>query len=177
MSSLPSLHLSATLRSITSPLEPKPRHCIHTTAACHPPRTVKTPTLYCYKKIISTLVTLHTTQPHLQFASSLGRASLHRSSTRCRCSLSLSSHVHRPSAQWHSRWWTSWLSFSSRTVYRHVNSHKNIFLNPAASRGLSTSCFYLSDLTEYLVFSSEISIFALCLIHWENRAENHLDYH
>jgi hypothetical protein len=41
-----------------------------------------TSTLHCYKKIISTLVTLPTTQSHLHFVSSLARAPRHRSSTR-----------------------------------------------------------------------------------------------
>jgi hypothetical protein len=58
-----------------------------------------TPTLHCYKRIISTLVTLSTTQPRLYFASSLARAPRHRSSTRRRCSLSPLSYVHHPFAQ------------------------------------------------------------------------------
>jgi hypothetical protein len=69
-----------------------------------------TPTLYCYKKIISTLVTLPTTKLHLHFASSLARAPHHRSSTRHHRSLSLLSHAHRPSTQWHPRWQTRWPS-------------------------------------------------------------------
>jgi hypothetical protein len=61
-------------------------------------------TLHCYKKIISTLVTLPTTQPCLHFASSLASASCHRSSI-CHCRfLSPLSHGYCPSAQWHSRW-------------------------------------------------------------------------
>jgi hypothetical protein len=56
-----------------------------------------TSTLYCYKKIISTLATLPTTQPYLHFAF-LARAPHHRSSTCCRCSLSPLCHAHHPSA-------------------------------------------------------------------------------
>jgi hypothetical protein len=58
-----------------------------------------TPTLRCYKKIISTLATLPTTQPCLHFASSLAIALCHWSSTRHRRSLSPLSHVYRPSVQ------------------------------------------------------------------------------
>jgi hypothetical protein len=98
-----------------------------------------TPTLHCYKKVISTLATLPTIQPHLYFASSLARAPCHQSSTyRCH-SLSPSSHVHRPSAQWHPWWWTSWPSFTSRITYWHVNSHKKYFEIPQHRVGLSTS--------------------------------------
>jgi hypothetical protein len=43
-----------------------------------------TPTIHCYKKVISTFVTLLTTQPRLHFASSLVRAARHQSSTRSR---------------------------------------------------------------------------------------------
>jgi hypothetical protein len=56
-------------------------------------------TLNCYKKIISTLVTLPTTQSHFYFASSLERAPRHQSSTCRRRSISSVSHIHRPSAQ------------------------------------------------------------------------------
>jgi hypothetical protein len=50
-----------------------------------------TPTLYCYKKVMSILATLTTTQSRLHFASSLARALRYQSSTRRRCSLSPSS--------------------------------------------------------------------------------------
>jgi hypothetical protein len=71
---------------------------------CRPPSLDHpTTTLYCYKKVISTLVTLLTTQLRLHFTSSLAGAPHHRSSTRHRCSLSLSSHAHRPSAKQHPR--------------------------------------------------------------------------
>jgi hypothetical protein len=63
-----------------------------------------TPTLHCYKRIISTFVTLPITQPRLYFISSLVRAPCHRSTTRSHCSLSPLSHAHRPSAQQHPRW-------------------------------------------------------------------------
>jgi hypothetical protein len=58
-----------------------------------------TPTLHCYKKVISILATAPTTQSCLHFASSLGRAPRHQSSTTLHHSLSLSSHAHRPSTQ------------------------------------------------------------------------------
>jgi hypothetical protein len=62
-----------------------------------------TPTLHCYKKIISILATLPITQPRLYFASSLSRAPRHRSSTRRRRSVSPLSYAHHPSAQRHPR--------------------------------------------------------------------------
>jgi hypothetical protein len=72
---------------------------------CQPPFPDSlTPTLYYYKKVISILSTLSTTQLCLYFASSLARASRHRSSTHHHLSLSPSSNAHRPSAQWHPRW-------------------------------------------------------------------------
>jgi hypothetical protein len=95
-----------------------------------------TPILHCYKKIISTLTTLRTTQPRLYFASSIARAPWHRSSTRHRRSLSPLSHSHHPSAQWLSRWWTSRPTFTSQTAYRYVNSRKKKLWNAAASRGI-----------------------------------------
>jgi hypothetical protein len=58
-----------------------------------------TPTLHCYKKIISTLITLPTTQSRLHFTSFLARALHHRSSFCCHHFLSPLSHTHRPSAQ------------------------------------------------------------------------------
>jgi hypothetical protein len=102
--------------------------------SCHIPSWVKTETLNMhhrhrlpssdcptprYKKIISTLVTLLTTQPRLYFISSLGRA--------LRCSFSPMSHIHCTSAQWHSRWRTSGHSFTSQITYEYVNSCKKIF--------------------------------------------------
>jgi hypothetical protein len=89
-------------------------------------------TLHCYKKIISTLDTLITTQLRLHFASYLARAPHLRSSTRHCRSLSLLSHVHRPCAQWHPQWWTSQPSFAFWITYRHLNSCKKIFWNIAA---------------------------------------------
>jgi hypothetical protein len=58
-----------------------------------------TPILQCYKKIISTLATLPTTEPRLHLASSLARAPRHQCSTHHHHSLSPQSHAHRPSAQ------------------------------------------------------------------------------
>jgi hypothetical protein len=71
-----------------------------------------TPTLHYYKKIISILVTLPTTQSHFHFISSIARAPHHRSSTHHRRSLLPLSHVHRPSVQWHLHWQTSRSSFT-----------------------------------------------------------------
>jgi hypothetical protein len=64
--------------------------------------------------------------PH-HFASSLARTSRHWSSICRRYSLSPPSHAHRPSAQWHPWWQTSWLSFAFRTANRHINLYKKIF--------------------------------------------------
>jgi hypothetical protein len=65
---------------------------------CRPPSSNHpTPTLHCYKKVISILTTLPTTQPRLHFDSSLARASRNQSSTHHRRSLLSSSHAHRPS--------------------------------------------------------------------------------
>jgi hypothetical protein len=61
-------------------------------------------TLHYYKKVFSTLATLPITQPCIYFASSLARASHHRSSTCRRRSLSPLSYIYRPSAQWHPQW-------------------------------------------------------------------------
>jgi hypothetical protein len=69
----------------------KPHHCRQP-----PTPYCSTPTLHCYKKLISTLVTLLTTQPHLHFASSLARTLCHWSSTRHHRSLSLSYPIFIP---------------------------------------------------------------------------------
>jgi hypothetical protein len=58
-----------------------------------------TPTLHCYKKIISTFATLPTTQPRLHLDSSLARAPRHQSSNHRYRSLSSLSHAHRRSTQ------------------------------------------------------------------------------
>jgi hypothetical protein len=81
----------------------------------HKPPSVDRPThtLYCYKKGISILITLPITQSRLYFASSLARASRHRSSTHRHCSLLSLSHTQCSSTQRHLRWWISWLSFAS----------------------------------------------------------------
>jgi hypothetical protein len=95
-----------------------------------------TPILHCYKKVILTLTILPTSLLHLHFDSFWARAAHHQSST-CRCrSLSPLFHAHRPSVQWHPRWWTSRPSFASWTAYRYVNSRKKIFWNPTASCGV-----------------------------------------
>jgi hypothetical protein len=66
-----------------------------------PPPLVDHPThtLYCYKKVISTLATFPTTQSRLHFTSSLAKALRHRSSTHHHHYLSPLSHVHGTSAQ------------------------------------------------------------------------------
>jgi hypothetical protein len=68
---------------------------------CRRPPSLNNPTpiIHCYKKVISTLAILSTTQPHQKFSSSLARASRHRSSSHCCHSLSPPSHAHRPSTQ------------------------------------------------------------------------------
>jgi hypothetical protein len=107
MSSLPSLHLSATLCPAALSLESKLKHWIRGL----PSSDRLTPTIHWYKKIISILVTLSTTQPCFYFTSSIVRAPRHRSSTRRHHSLSLLSYTYHPFAQRHTRWWTSCLSF------------------------------------------------------------------
>jgi hypothetical protein len=92
---------------------------------CWPPSLDHlTPTLHFYKKVISILVTLPTTKPHLHFASSTARAPRYQSSTCRHHSLSLLSHSYHPSTQRHPWWQTNRLSFASQTSYRHVNSYK-----------------------------------------------------
>jgi hypothetical protein len=67
-------------------------HCHRSTSSDCP-----TPTLYYYKKIISTLITFSTTKSRFYFTSSLPRSPRHQNSThRCRSQSPLS-HVHRPS--------------------------------------------------------------------------------
>jgi hypothetical protein len=66
---------------------------------CRPPSSDHlTLTLYCYKKVISTLTIFPITRPHLHFASSLARAPHNRSSTHRHHSLSPLSHTHHPSS-------------------------------------------------------------------------------
>jgi hypothetical protein len=139
MSTLPPLRLPATLHPVTSPLEPKLKHWIRTTSAGHPPRTAQLPPSTAIKISSQPLITLLTTQLCLHFASSLARAPRHQSSTRRCYSLSLLSHTHCPSAQWHPRWWTSQPSFTSWIAYRHVNSRKKYFKIPQHRAGLTTS--------------------------------------
>jgi hypothetical protein len=100
------------------------KHWIRSTDASHSPRTARLPPSTAIKRSSQS------------WSLSLARAPYHLSSTHCRRSLSPLSHVHRPSAQRHLRWRTSWPSIAFRTTYRHVNSCKNIFWNPGASRGV-----------------------------------------
>jgi hypothetical protein len=79
-------------RTETEALNPHHRHRL-------PSLDRLTPTLHCYKKIISTLATLPTIQLRLHFASSLAKAPLHQKSTYHYRSLSPLSHTHRPSTQ------------------------------------------------------------------------------
>jgi hypothetical protein len=80
----------------------------------------RTPTLHCYKKIISTLTTIPTTQPLLYFAYSLAKAPRYRSSTHHR----LISIV-PPHNDTHDDKLTDHLSLLE---YQHVNSHEKIIL-------------------------------------------------
>jgi hypothetical protein len=98
MSSLPPLYLSAILHPVTSHLEPKPKHYIHTITANHPPWTTRLPSS-TYIKMSSQSWPLSPPLNRISiFSSSLARASCHQSSTRCLRSLSPSFHIHHPSA-------------------------------------------------------------------------------
>jgi hypothetical protein len=67
---------------------------------CRPPSPDHmTPTVHCFKKVISILITISTIQLCLYVISSLARASRHRSSTHRRCSLLMLSQAYRPSIQ------------------------------------------------------------------------------
>jgi hypothetical protein len=59
MSSLPSLHLPATLCSVASPLEPKLKHWIRTTATGYPPRTARLPPSTVIKRSSQPCHSLH----------------------------------------------------------------------------------------------------------------------
>jgi hypothetical protein len=83
--------------------------------------------LHWYKKIISTLITIHITELCLHFASFLATTPHHQSFTYCRRFLSSLFHTHRPFAQWHQWWRTSRSSFSFQISYQHVNSRKKYF--------------------------------------------------
>jgi hypothetical protein len=135
-SSLPLLHVPAMLRLLPphSWAKTETLNTHHRRRSSSPDRP--TPTLHCYKKVILTLTILPTSLLHLHFDSFWARAAHHQSST-CRCrSLSPLFHAHRPSVQWHPRWWTSRPSFASWTAYWYVNSRKKIFWNPTASCGV-----------------------------------------
>jgi hypothetical protein len=73
-----------------------PHHCRRPPSSNNPTLTV-----HYYKKFISTLFTLLTTQLCLHFASFIARASRNRSSIHCRRFLSPLSHAHRPFTQRH----------------------------------------------------------------------------
>jgi hypothetical protein len=74
-SSLPPLYLMTKLHHVVSPSQVK-TEALNLHHHHHPPSlNSPTPTLYCYKKVISTLITLPTTQLCLHFTSSLARAS------------------------------------------------------------------------------------------------------
>jgi hypothetical protein len=75
MSSLPPLW--AMLHHVAFPFEPKPNHWIRTTTTDHPPELPDSHT----PLLISTVVTLPTTQQRLYFASFLARAPCHQSFT------------------------------------------------------------------------------------------------
>jgi hypothetical protein len=89
----------------------------------------------------TTMGTLFTTQQCLHFTFSVAKTSHHRSSTRRRYSLSLSSHIHHPSVQRHTHQWTSQPFFIYRTAYRYVNLYKkNILKSHSITHRLSTFC-------------------------------------
>jgi hypothetical protein len=130
-----------------------------------------TPTLHCYKNIISTLATLPTTQPRLHFASSITRASRHRSSTYRRRPLSLLSHTYRPSTQWHSQWWTSRPVFASRTtigMWIHIENilkyhniaqgYKLVFIVFLCHGTLRGNPFTLIGFSKYFISYSVLAI-------------------
>jgi hypothetical protein len=108
-SSLPPLHLPIIFHHVVSPLKLKTEALNPHHRRWPPSLDSPTPTLHgqpdshhhCYKKVISIFVTLPITQSRLYFASSLARASCHRSFTHRHCFLSPSFHVHHPSAQQH----------------------------------------------------------------------------
>jgi hypothetical protein len=83
---------NALSRRLTSRVEIEALNLHHHCRLPSPDRS--TPTLHCYKNIISTLTTLHITQSRLYFTSSLAKAPCHRSSTYRRRFLSPLSHVY-----------------------------------------------------------------------------------
>jgi hypothetical protein len=121
-SSLPPLHLPATLHLVASPLELKPKHWICTTTVGHP---------LCITQLPPSTTIKMSSQPWSLSLSlnyvSLARAPHHQSSIHRHHSLSPSSHAHRPSTQRDPWWWTSRPSFTFRIIHRHVSSHKKIF--------------------------------------------------
>jgi hypothetical protein len=82
--------------------------------------------LHCYKKIISILITLPITQPHLHFVFSLARVPCHQSSPRRGRSLLLLSHAHCHSAQWHTQWQTCRPSFASLGMWIYLKRYFKI---------------------------------------------------
>jgi hypothetical protein len=141
------------LYPIASPLESKLKYWICTTAADYPPWTAWLPLSTATKKIISTLITLTTTQSCLHFVFSLTKALRHWSSTHCRRSLSSLSHAYHFFTQWHTWWWTSWPFFTFWTTYWYVNSRKNIFWNITVSCGVIneiTCCWWCNWRTDSL---------------------------
>jgi hypothetical protein len=114
-----------------------------------------TPTLHCYKNVISTLVTLPATQPCLHFASSVVKVPCQRSSTCHYHSLLSQLHVCRPSAQRHPQWWTIRPSFASQTTYRYVNSCKKYILKSRSiTRGYQLVYLYFYDPLQVINFNS-----------------------
>jgi hypothetical protein len=102
MSSMSLLHISTTLHSVASPLEPKLMYWIHTTAAGHPLQITRLPSSTAIKRSSQSWSLFPPLNRHY-FAFSLARISHHRSSTHCHRSLSPPFHVHHSSAQWHPR--------------------------------------------------------------------------
>jgi hypothetical protein len=96
-----SISTSGNTSSRRSTLEPKPKDWICIIAAGHPLWTTRLPPSTTIKGHLNLDHSPHHSQLRLYFAFSLARAPHHRSFTRRRHSLSLTSHVHRPAVQQH----------------------------------------------------------------------------
>jgi hypothetical protein len=121
-----------------SPLEPKLKHWIHTTTTGHPLWTVRLPNFIAVKCHLNFDHSLYnsTTSPFCLPNQSTVLSELHLPPSFSFTAIPR----HRPSVQRYSRCRTSRPSFASRTTYRHVNSHKRIIWNYAASHGVINYC-------------------------------------
>jgi hypothetical protein len=127
-SSLPPLHVLEMFRPVTSPLEPKLKHWIRTTAAGDSPQIAELPPSTTIKMLPQPCPLSHhsTASPFYLPRQSTTPSDLHSSLVFSFTAI----QRHRPSAQRHTWWWISQLYFASWTTYRHVNSCKKIFWNP-----------------------------------------------